>query len=57
MSVNCEEHNHSPILTEGRSNPLKEMAKEHIKLLSDEKIAVHAASESVRILCITYVFN
>lgn len=27
------------------------------QLLSDEKIAVHAASESIRILSITYVFN
>lgn len=37
-----------PIVTEERSNPLnEEKDEEHIKLLSEEKIALHAASEMI----------
>lgn len=46
VSLNCEEHNHSPIVTEGRSNPVKETAKERIKLLSDGN---HRSSCSLRV--------
>lgn len=52
MSLNCEEHDDLPILTEERSDPLggKGMVKDRVKLLS---VVVYAASESVRILSIT----
>lgn len=46
MSLNCEEHNDLPMVTEGRSNPLggvkKKNDKRRVKLLS---VAVYAASE------------